>query len=73
MNLLAAAAGLLVGTLTGFLLNQQITKPCKFCGYSDAQTQELFETEELNKLLRDHELHQQDAGGTSRGVHRAGP
>lgn len=71
MKAIAAAAGLLVGALTGFLLNQQVQKPCKFCGYSDDKTQELFKTEELNKLLRDHELYQQDADRSGRGMQRA--
>lgn len=47
--LVCGLAGFLAGLLTGIQLKTKA--PCEFCGYRDTDTKELFEQEELERLL----------------------
>lgn len=55
VGIMYGIAGLFLGITVGAVAHRAVAKPCKFCGYSDDQTQELFEAEELDKLLRENE------------------
>lgn len=55
MVVLWGIAGLVLGVATGVVLRDSRPKPCQFCGYHDDQTQELYASEELDRMLEENE------------------